>query len=347
MAAASLGAANAIVNWRSAGDEVDYAVNDSGAKVLVVGSELMPTVNKIRESLTNVEKVIEVTPDGADGDEYEAWLAGLRAGRPARRRLTRRRVPGHVLLGHHRPAQGRDADPRQHGRPHRQRPRRLGVRARRQVHGLDAAVPRRRLVVRPVPDQRRRPERHDPRPRRRLAGRRDPQRRQPDVPGPGGARAGAAGGPGRGQAVRRAQDLHLRRRADAAPAAARGDGGLARHRLHAGLRPHRGRRRGHPALADDHRTAVADGHPERLVSAGRPIPGVERTRRRPGDPRGPAGRRARRDLAAGPPQLFKGYLGKPEETAAGDHRGRLVPHRRHGQGRRRAATSSSRTGSRT
>ena len=29
MAAGSLGAANAIVNWRSAGDEVDYAVNDS------------------------------------------------------------------------------------------------------------------------------------------------------------------------------------------------------------------------------------------------------------------------------------------------------------------------------
>ena len=84
MAAASLGAANAIVNWRSAGDEVDYAVNDSGAKVLVVGSELMPTVNKIRENLTNVEKVIEVTPDGADGDdEYEAWLqASERVTRP-------------------------------------------------------------------------------------------------------------------------------------------------------------------------------------------------------------------------------------------------------------------------
>ncbi len=75
MAAGSLGAANAIVNWRSSGDEVDYAVNDCGAKVLFVGTELMPTVNKIREHLTSVEKVIEVTPDGADGDEYEAWLA--------------------------------------------------------------------------------------------------------------------------------------------------------------------------------------------------------------------------------------------------------------------------------
>ena len=79
---ASLGAANAIVNWRSAGDEVDYAVNDSGAKVLVVGSELMPTINKIRENLTHVEKVIEVTPDGADGDEYEAWLQASPSGSP-------------------------------------------------------------------------------------------------------------------------------------------------------------------------------------------------------------------------------------------------------------------------
>ena len=73
-AAASLGAANAIINWRSAGDEVDYAVNDSGARVLVVGSELMPVVDKIRDRLVHVEKVIEVTPDGADGDEYEAFL---------------------------------------------------------------------------------------------------------------------------------------------------------------------------------------------------------------------------------------------------------------------------------
>ena len=74
-AASSLGAANAVINFRLAGDEVDYAVNDSGAKVLLVGSELMPLINKIREQLTTVERIIEVTPDGADGDEYEALLA--------------------------------------------------------------------------------------------------------------------------------------------------------------------------------------------------------------------------------------------------------------------------------
>jgi acyl-CoA synthetase (AMP-forming)/AMP-acid ligase II len=74
-AAASLGAATAIFNWRLAGDEVDYAVNDSGARLLVVGGELVPLVDRIRDRLTSVEHVVEVTPDGAEGDAYEALLA--------------------------------------------------------------------------------------------------------------------------------------------------------------------------------------------------------------------------------------------------------------------------------
>ncbi len=82
MAAASLGAANAIVNWRSAGDEIHYAVNDSGARVLFVGSELVTTVDKVRDRLSDVHTVIEVTPDGAEGDDYESWLA---ASEPVRR----------------------------------------------------------------------------------------------------------------------------------------------------------------------------------------------------------------------------------------------------------------------
>ncbi len=74
LAAASLGAANAIINFRLAGDEVDYAVNDAGAKLLVVGSELMPLVERIKDRLTTVEHVIEVTPEGGDADDYEAML---------------------------------------------------------------------------------------------------------------------------------------------------------------------------------------------------------------------------------------------------------------------------------
>ena len=48
-AAASLGAANAIINFRLAADEMDYVLNDSGAKVLIVGAELKPSIDKIRD----------------------------------------------------------------------------------------------------------------------------------------------------------------------------------------------------------------------------------------------------------------------------------------------------------
>ena len=76
MAAASLGAANAIINFRLAADELDYVLNDSDAKVLIAGAELMAGVDKIRDKLVNVEHIIAATPEGGDGDEYEALLAG-------------------------------------------------------------------------------------------------------------------------------------------------------------------------------------------------------------------------------------------------------------------------------
>ncbi|NYG56920.1 long-chain-fatty-acid--CoA ligase [Nocardioides perillae] len=77
LAAGSLGAANAIVNWRSSPDEVEYAVEDCGAQVLFVGRELAPTVAALRRrgALPAVRTVVEVTPEGGDDDEYEAWLA--------------------------------------------------------------------------------------------------------------------------------------------------------------------------------------------------------------------------------------------------------------------------------
>ena len=75
LAAASLGAATAIINFRLAGDEMDYVLNDCGAKVIIVGAELKGVIEAIKDQLTHVEHVIEVTPEGADGDEYEAMLA--------------------------------------------------------------------------------------------------------------------------------------------------------------------------------------------------------------------------------------------------------------------------------
>ena len=50
--------------------------------MLFVGKELMPTIDGIRDRLTNVEHVIMVTPDGGAGDEYETWLAGSPSARP-------------------------------------------------------------------------------------------------------------------------------------------------------------------------------------------------------------------------------------------------------------------------
>ena len=116
LAAGSLGAANAIVNCRLAGDEVDYAVNDSGAKVLLVGTELMPTIDKIRDRLHQRR----AGRRGDSGRRRRRRVRGAarrgRARRRGRRGRARRRLPGHVLLGHDRPPQGRDADPGQHGR---------------------------------------------------------------------------------------------------------------------------------------------------------------------------------------------------------------------------------------
>jgi acyl-CoA synthetase (AMP-forming)/AMP-acid ligase II len=67
-----VGSATAIINWRLAGDELDYAINDSGARVVFVGHELAESLAMIRDELTSVEKVIVV---GGEDDELEAWLA--------------------------------------------------------------------------------------------------------------------------------------------------------------------------------------------------------------------------------------------------------------------------------
>ena len=75
IAAASLGAATAIINFRLAGDEMDYVLNDCGAKLIIVGAELRPSIDKIRDRLTHVQHIVNVTPEGGEGDEYEAMLA--------------------------------------------------------------------------------------------------------------------------------------------------------------------------------------------------------------------------------------------------------------------------------
>ena len=70
-AASLLGAANAIPNWRLAGEELDYILGDCGARILFVGNELLPQVVAMRDRLTAVELIIAV---GSENDEFEPWL---------------------------------------------------------------------------------------------------------------------------------------------------------------------------------------------------------------------------------------------------------------------------------
>ena len=193
-AAASLGAANAIINFRLAADELDYVLNDSGAKLLIVGKELKPTVDKIRDKLTNVEHIIEVTPEGGDDDEYEALLAGATpvgraddvepddvciimyssgtTGRPKGVELTQANLIAHTVNAH----EGFEFD---EGDKNMVSMPLFHVGGSSYVQfGIHDGVP----------------ERDDARGRRHVAGRRNSQGRQQNLPGAGGAGQGAGVG---------------------------------------------------------------------------------------------------------------------------------------------------------
>ena len=75
LAAASIGAATVVVNFRLAADELVYVLNDSEAKLLIVGAEFAPTVAEVADRIPGLHTIIAVTPDGADGDEYEQLLS--------------------------------------------------------------------------------------------------------------------------------------------------------------------------------------------------------------------------------------------------------------------------------
>jgi acyl-CoA synthetase (AMP-forming)/AMP-acid ligase II len=72
LACAQVGTANAVVNFRLAPAEIAYVINDAKARILFVGPEFAAAVEGLRAKLPSVERVIRI---GGPDDEYEGWLA--------------------------------------------------------------------------------------------------------------------------------------------------------------------------------------------------------------------------------------------------------------------------------
>jgi acyl-CoA synthetase (AMP-forming)/AMP-acid ligase II len=68
-AGASIGVVTTVVNWRVTGDELVHVLSDSGARVLIVGTELRPAAEVAAPRVPGLDRIIVVD------DEYESLLA--------------------------------------------------------------------------------------------------------------------------------------------------------------------------------------------------------------------------------------------------------------------------------
>ncbi len=74
LAASLAGAANAVVTFRLAPDEVRYVLADSAARLAIVGSDYASLVAELRAAgdLPDLRQVVVL---GGEGDDYEPWKA--------------------------------------------------------------------------------------------------------------------------------------------------------------------------------------------------------------------------------------------------------------------------------
>ena len=169
LAAASMGAVATIVNWRVIGDELVHVLNDSGARVLFVGAELLCRGRG------------DPPESPGPGPHHRGGRRRRRVRIPARSGVARRRRPrGHrqrhcpddLQLGHHRAPERRPADPARAGQPHCEPVPALSLRRRRRELGGHAAFPRGWNRIRILRHPGGRADLLDPRTRSRNADRR-------------------------------------------------------------------------------------------------------------------------------------------------------------------------------
>jgi acyl-CoA synthetase (AMP-forming)/AMP-acid ligase II len=74
LACSLVGAANAVVNFRLAPEEIEYTLADSSAKVIVAGPEFAGIVSEAWDRLDNAETLIVL---GGKEDQYEQWISDV------------------------------------------------------------------------------------------------------------------------------------------------------------------------------------------------------------------------------------------------------------------------------
>jgi len=79
--AALINAVSVDVNWRLAAPEVEFIVNDSEAKVLVVGPDFVPILDAIEGNLTSVRTIL-VIGGHPKHEDWETWVARQPLGDP-------------------------------------------------------------------------------------------------------------------------------------------------------------------------------------------------------------------------------------------------------------------------
>ncbi|MEM7730143.1 MAG: fatty acid--CoA ligase [Pseudomonadota bacterium] len=97
MGCARIGVVMVPVNWRLAGPEISFIIDDAGARLLFVGSEFTDEVNAMRDALPGVERFVSYESDAPDMQGWEAFVASGTAG--PERAKARSPIDPHDVIG--------------------------------------------------------------------------------------------------------------------------------------------------------------------------------------------------------------------------------------------------------